>query len=283
VDDIKQRFLFSLLPQANEIGMEFEGIHPVDIGKITHDANDIVLVRELWSRDDNRVYILVDGVDYPVRTFVPQKTTSQWYPFYVFVNNRIPNDVIGVSDIELQKEMQTRINRKLSDDEKFRWLSLPRFVYDKTSISNCELKELLNTNPGELIGVELLNRESNLGNLIMPLQYQYSPYAVDVSRDEQYLRRFSYIPQQVQGEQGRANFAAEVDAGIGGMDLMTSFKMSKMENFLERVYNGCGELMILNNSIENVKKIVGSRAVWSIVLGDKESDVLSSQVKQEAM
>jgi hypothetical protein len=74
-----------------------------------------------------------------------------------------------------------------------------------------------------------------------------------------------------------------VDAGIGGMDLMTSFKMSKMENFLERVYNGCGELMILNNSIENVKKIVGSRAVWSIVLGDKESDVLSSQVKQEAM
>jgi hypothetical protein len=198
VDVIKQRFLFSLLPQANEIGMEFEGIHPVDIGKITHDANDIVLVRELWSRDDNRVYILVDGVDYPVRTFVPQKTTSQWYPFYVFVNNRIPNDVIGVSDIELQKEMQTRINRKLSDDEKFRWLSLPRFVYDKTSISNCELKELLNTNPGELIGVELLNRESNLGNLIMPLQYQYSPYAVDVSRDEQYLRRFSYIPQQVQ-------------------------------------------------------------------------------------
>lgn len=305
-DEIRAKFPYKDLGED-----KWEGVHPDDIDKLSTGqagqnkvfgdsfwANQTMasagsstmagaqsdsqtkkyLVREVWSRSDGNVQTLVESLEYPAAKWSPVRTPACWYPFRFFRFNRIQGTVYGISDVELQKDIQNRINSKKSDEEKARWLSLVRWAYDTQLVDEQEAIKLKDINPGELRGINAQGQK--LADVIMELQMKYDPAAFDTLRDEQDMRQMASIPEQMQGVTGRATFAIEVNSAVKGAAISSNARMAAFRREMEATYQMMAELLCQELTPEQVKQDCGAGAFWPIIYSEDDGKRLYAQIEQ---
>lgn len=309
VDEIRAKYPFKM----NADGETWTGVHPDDLDRTqqgTRDRNkplgdtfwstqtmtgagtsaqaapqserqaDRLLVREIWSRRDTRVHVLVEGIEYFVQSYVPPRQPSCWYPFRFYRFNRVTGTVYGISDIELQRDIQNRVNQKKSDEEKARWLSLPRGIYNTQSIDETEVVKVKDINPGEWRGINLQGQKPE--DVFMALEYEYKPESFDTQKDEQDMRQMANIPEQMQGVTGRANFAIEVQAAQTGSAISSASRTSNFRRELEATYHHLAEVLVMEVDEATVKKDHGAGAFWPQVYGEAEGAAILKQLTEQA-
>ena len=250
---------------------------------------DMLLVREVWSRRDNRVFVLVEGVPYLAASYVPVRTTDQWYPFAMIVLNRVFGQVYGISDVELMAEIQHRINRKQSDEEKWRWTGLlPRGIYNTQGLDQQEAIKIGNIPPGELKGINLGGAKTVAENVLMMRFGQGSDLvAFETSKDQRDMDDMSDQPQAFGGTSGGSKFSSEVQAGMAGMQVSSTARGARVRRFLEKIKTMSAQLLLQELEQDDALDIAGPLAHWPKIYSDSEGkqlhDTISQQAKQAAM
>lgn len=309
-DDLRAKFPYSL----NEDGITWEGIHPDDILRLTQGQggaqNKIFgdtfwttqamagagtsaqaspqseaqirryLVREVWNRSDGVVQVLVEGLEYPAAKWTPTKGGSDWYPFRFFRFNRVQGTPYGISDVELVRDIQNRVNRKKSDGEKARWLSIPRYIYDTTNVDETEAVKIKNINPGEAQGLNLQGKDPK--DAFLPLSFEMKMEAFDVTEDQQDMRQMMAQPEQVQGVTGRANFSSEVTASMEGMQAAFQSRSNDFRREMEATYHQIAEMLVQVLTPEEVKEDCGSNALFPRIYSQAAGKKLHDQIRAQA-
>ena len=237
------------------------------------------VVREVWNRQDGIVMVLVESLEYPAATWRPERLTSNWYPFHFFRFNRVQGTPYGFPEVEMVKDIQGRMNRKQSDLEKARWLSIPRHVYDTQGNDEAEMIKLKDIDPGTMKGVNFQGKDPN--DAIKTLAFELKIEAFDITKDEQDMRQMASLPEQVQGVTGRATFATEVNAATQGMAIVSNARMAKFQTHLEDIYHSFAELLVQWLSPEQVKQDCGANAIFPQIYSDSEGKRLYTEIQKQ--
>ena len=244
--------------------------------------DDLLIVHEVWHREQGRVVTLVEGVEYPIRSHVPERLSEQWYPFIFLCPNRVPFDPWGISDTELQIPSAERINVKATSEEKARMNSIGKGFYSKSDLDAQDIKTINESRHGEYNGLNLKSGQ-RIGDVVAYLATPYSPEAFSRVEDYQELRQMSNISEASQAVTGRANFAAEVNAAMTGTAISTAHRQDLYRRALKRYYKLVAELALFNLSEDEVRSIAGQHAVWPKVMTDVEARRVDARLEQEAM
>lgn len=243
------------------------------------------LVREIWSKTDRTVYIVIRGLTHYVDRYVPQKRSEQWYPFYLLAPNRVPTELYGASSVELKRDIQARMHRKRSDEEKARWLHLPRGIYNKSlGVDEKEMIKLGEMKPGTLRGINLGGTNGmKIGDLVQWWNYEYNPESFNTMKDEQDLDLMGSLPVQAMGTTGSANFATEVNVAANGSAIATQFRKNNIKRAIDNFLMCDAEELLQELSAEEVSRIAGPFSVWPQVYDDVEAQQIVEDAQARAM
>ncbi len=243
----------------------------------------LYLVREIHSKRDRTVYTLIRGISHVVRKEIPQRTSRRWYRFAVAVPNRVPNEIYGASDVELKRDIQHRIHRKRTDEEKSRNLSLPRGVYNKAAgVDEKEMVKLSNIPEGQMRGINFGTTQQKIEDLVMWLKYQHTPEAFNTSQDERDMATMGALPTQSLGATGVANYATEVTVASQGAQVATKFRQDNLKRELEGMIEAIGEELLQELTVEEVRNIAGPFANWPEVYDEDEALQIVTEARERA-
>lgn len=241
-----------------------------------------LIVREVWHRLTNTTYVLVEGVTYPVAKWVPERQHDEWYPYVVCVPNRLTNDLYGISDVELQADIQHRRNRKATDEEKARWLGLPRDFFDSSVGDEAAIRNAMRAaKPGEATGLPLGGKP--IEQTIHRMSYDHKPDAFDTTRDEQDMRLAGRMPEQAQGVTGRAKFAKEVEVAAQGNDVATAYDQNLYKRVLARIYHRAAQTLIFELDEDDWREVAGEYALIPQMVTEEQARAARQSLRQEAM
>jgi hypothetical protein len=308
-EEIRTKYAFK--PDAD--GKTWKGVHPEDLevasgktdgagygrtagnsnlkrrstrrGGNTRGSEDVkrtLVVSEVWHRISNTVYTLVEGIPYPVAKWIPDRQPERWFPYIVVVPNPIPNDLYGISDVELQADIQHRINRKGTDEEKARWLGLPRDFFDNSIQDEKKIGTAISeAKPGKATGLPLAGR--SITEVLQRLSYDVKPDAFDATRDKQDLRLAGRMSEQRQGVTGTAKFAAEVQEAAAGTELATSFDQNIYKRVLEDLYDRTAQILIFELDEDDWYDVAGPHALVPQIGTEAEVREAKAGIRKDAM
>ncbi len=242
-----------------------------------------VRIREIWSRKDNRVLVICEGVPRPLASYVPKRTSANWYPFYLLRLNPRPFAVDGIADVEFVKDIQDRINRKRTDEEKARWLSLPRGYGSALDVDQREVDKMGDQKPGT---IRLYNiktaQDGDISKVIKFTNHPFTPQSFDTSKDEVEMQLMSSMPTSLGGSVGSANYSSEVDAAMQGAAINANARGTIVRHWLELVYKSMAELLMQEVSNEEIIAMCGPNAFLPAVYSEGEVARISSKIHAEA-
>ena len=241
------------------------------------------LVREIWSKRDRTVYVLVRGLDHFVDKFVPQKTPERWYPFTILAPNRVPTEIYQASDVELKRDIQDRIHRKRTDEEKARGLSLPRGIYNRAAgVDEKEMVRLQDVQPGQLRGINFGTQQTSINDMVQWWKYEYAPESFNTTKDEQDMDVMGALPIQALGQTGSANFATEVSVASAGATVATNYRKSIITQAIECFLAANAEVLMQELSLDEVQRIAGPFAIWPEIYDDVEAAQIVEDARMRA-
>jgi hypothetical protein len=232
------------------------------------------LIHERWDRRTGRVYWLLDGLEYPADTWIPKRQSEQWFPTHVIVFNDDPSCWYGRSDTELQAPIQSRWNRKASEEELQRWLSIPR-GFGSDAIEKPEDIEL--PAPGR---IKIIPGKAGvpINQLLQWMQAPYDPAAFDRSDDERMMRLMARVPEQALGVTDSRTTATAIATANQGASVATSDKQEVVRAALHRFRKALAEMLLQEEKPEDVIRRRGPHAVWPTVYGRRESKVMEAEI-----
>lgn len=241
------------------------------------------LVREIWSKRDRTVYTLIRGLDHYIDLYVPQKRSEQWYPFYVLAANRVPTEVYGASSVELKRDIQARMHRKRTDEEKARYLALPRGIYNRSAFTDeKEVVKLQDIQPGQLRGINF-GSQSKIDDLVQWWSYDFKPESFNTIKDEQDLDLMGSLPVQALGQTGSARFATEVSVAANGSQIATQFRKANIKRAVDNLLQCNAEELLQELTRDEVQLMAGAFATWPELYDEVEAAKILEDAQSRAM
>lgn len=239
------------------------------------------MVREIWSKRDRTVYVVMRGIKHYLKHWIPQKTSSRWYPFSYLAPNRVSGEMYGCSDLELKKDIQKRIHRKRSDEEKARFLSIRRYVYNKQLVDEKEISKVQDIPPGQFRGINLPAGQK-IEDVIMPLEQPFNPVSFDTTVDERDKDMMGALPVQALGTTGVANFATEANIAAQGASIAVQFRQAQIRREVEGMLTCIAEVLLQELTADEVRMIAGPFAVWPELYDEREAEQIVQEAKGRA-
>lgn len=238
------------------------------------DDDPYILVHERWDLRTGTVYWLVDGVPYPLDTWIPDRQPAQWYPTHLLILNDDPMTWYGRSDTELQGPVQARWNRKASDEELQRWLSLAR-LFATDAIDKPE--DFVLQDPG-MLKVLAAAAGKSISEILQVVSIPYNPAAFDRQDDERSMRSLARVPEQTLGVTDGRTTATAIQAANAGSAVATSDKQEVVRAALGRVRESIAQILMQERRPEEVLRRRGRHALWPRIYSDREAQQLRAQI-----
>ncbi len=240
----------------------------------------LFLVKEIWAAcEGHMVFWLVDGLDYPTDTWYPPKQPRGWWPYYVHSMNPQPGTWSGRSDTEQQGPTQDRINRKKSDQEIARWLSMGgRGVVDTSVIDGSVVEKLRNLKPGELLKLNL--NGADIQKALMWLITPYNKEAFDTSEDEADERLTHHLPQAALGVTDDKTTATAIQTANQGSQVAFNDRQFEFNRVLERILTGAADIVVQEDRPEDVRRESGPHALWPKVYKNADAMKIMQAIYQ---
>lgn len=251
-------------------------------GTTTDPKKRKYVVREIWCKRERRVYTVIRGIKHYLECVIPEKTSERWYPFTVYVPNRVPTEIYGASDLELKRDIQARWHRKRTDEEKARFLSIKRFIYNTALVDSKEMVKLSDIPPGQARGINFGNGMKP-SDAIFPIEMEFNPASYDTSADERDMDMMGALPVQALGTTGQANFATEVSTATQGAAVATQHRQNLIRRAIDGMLTCVAEVLVQELTLDEVQRIAGPFAVWPEIYSDQEAAQLVEDAKQRAM
>lgn len=233
-----------------------EGMDPDD---------ELVLVWEVWSKDELTVYTQCSGAsEYCREPYQPLTLGAQWYPFFPLqlwrVNGYLYARALVDNLIELVEEYNTR--RTVAAEHRRKNMPV-RLLNKGSGITDADVTRINERGAGtDVIAIEA-DPEKPLSNQLGQLAeiaYNRDMYDTgDILRD---IEMVSGAQDASRGGVNQAKTATEAEIMAMGMQSRTSEQLDTIEDWLTAILSYCAQLLLLNLTPEAVQAKFGKTAVW---------------------
>lgn len=241
------------------------------------------LVRQIFCKPERTVYTYCRGLQHCLKKYIPQHTSERWYPYAILAPNRVPTEIYGASDLELKRDIQARMNRKRSDEEKARFLCQPRGVYNTQLTDSKEAIKLQDIMPGQMRGINFGSTSVKIDDVLKWIEFQLKPEAYDTSTDARDLDIMGALPVQALGQTGVANYAAEVETAVQGAAVAVKQRQSIVREEIEGALTAISEILLQELTPEEARLIAGPYAFWPIVYDENEAQQIQDAARNAAL
>lgn len=230
---------------------------------------DLLLVREIEWGAAKRVITLVRGMERPAADYTPKNRSKQWYSYILFIANRFPGRLAGVSDTELQEKVQRAMNMKRTHEEDARKAAQPRLIYDSAQVDEDAIKRIENAEPWSAIPLDLGGKDIKQAVMLLVGNHEYDPREYDTSKEERELSKMASLPSQATGVTNNADFSSEVHLAAAAMNATTVFRQNRMGGALERLYVHVAEILLQELTPDDAIADAGPHAIWPEQVPDR--------------
>lgn len=233
-----------------------EGMDPDD---------ELVLVWEVWSKDDLTVYTQCAGAsEYCRDPYQPQTLGAQWYPFFPLQLWRVNGLLYARALVDNLIELIDEYNTRRTVAAEHRRKNMPVRLLNKGSgITDADVERINSRGAGtDVIAIEA-DPEKPLSNQLGQLAeiaYNRDMYdTTDILRD---IEMVSGAQDASRGGVNQAKTATEAEIMAMGMQSRTSEQLDTIEDWLTAILAYCAQLLLQNLTPEQVKAKFGQSAVW---------------------
>lgn len=247
-------------------GVDEDDGEPRESGRATMDEDDqLVLVWEIWSKDDLTVYTICQGAEEFCREPYQPATLGQvWYPFFPLqlwrVNGYLYARALVDNLIELVDEYNTR---RTSAAEHRKKNTAVRLFNKAAGVTDAELDAInRRTDATEMIGVTVNTGEPLQNSLGSLPEIPYNPAMYDTGDILRDVEMVSGAQDASRGGVNQAKTATEAEIMAMGMQSRTSEQLDTIEDWLTSILTYAAQLLLLNLTPEQVRQRFGEGAVW---------------------
>lgn len=233
-----------------------EGMDPDD---------ELVLVWEVWSKDDLTVYTQCAGAsEYCRDPYQPQTLGAQWYPFFPLQLWRVNGLLYARALVDNLIELIDEYNTRRTVAAEHRRKNMPVRLLNKASgITDEDVSRINSRGAGtDVIAIEA-DPEKPLSNQLGQLaEINYNPAMYDTADILRDIEMVSGAQDASRGGVNQAKTATEAEIMAMGMQSRTSEQLDTIEDWLTAILAYCAQLLLQNLTPAQVKAKFGQSAVW---------------------
>lgn len=258
-----------------DVGTGFKGYYADGKGGVTEakttdkQEDSLACFWEIWDHQNRQTFVLCDGyADWVRPPATPECAVSRFWPLYVLVFNDIEAEedqkgaIYPLSDVEILTHPQMEYNRSRETLRQHRIANTPKWVAargmledsDKTNLGTPDAHVLIEVNgmqPGTKVE-EILQRVPTAP--VDPALYDTTGVMQDVERS---------VGGAQENLGGTSNGTATSSSiAESSRSVAADANVDDLDECLSDLAQGMSEMMLLNLSVETVKKIAGAGAVW---------------------
>lgn len=233
-----------------------EGMDPDD---------ELVLVWEVWSKDDLTVYTQCAGAsEYCREPYQPETLGDQWYPLFPLQLWRVNGYLYARTLVDNVRELIDEYNTRRTVAAEHRRKNKPvRLINKGAAITDADITRINERTTGtDIIAIEAdpdKPLQNQLGHL-PEIPYNRDMYdTTDILRD---VEMVSGAQDASRGGVNQAKTATEAEIMAMGMQSRTSEQLDSIEDWLTAILQYCAQLLLQNLPPETVKAQFGESAVW---------------------
>lgn len=226
-------------------------------GKAGSDEDTQLCIIEIWDRDSQRVYTMVDGCDYWARDpYSPDKVGERWMPYVLLPFQIVDGQVVGPSLVDLTERLQAEHNDTRDKENKHRDAIKPGWIGDAGELKQKDVEAVRDAAMNEITLIEANGKP--VSQVIMPKNHPaLDPAIYDTGK-------IRYDWEQVSGMQDAARSSVvqpktATEASIMQQSLsgrVSEFR-DQVEDFVQEIAIYAAQLLIQNLAPAQVEKIVG--------------------------
>lgn len=225
----------------------------------------LVLIWEYYDRKSGVQYCIADGHDDFLREpMAPDVKVETFWPIFTLVFNEVEHKdhLYAPSDISLLLPMQHEYNRARQGLREHRRANRPKYAAPAGVLEEQD-KEKLATHPANaIIELQALAAGQTVGDVIQPVkQIGIDPnlYEVKTIFDDIQL-----VVGAQEAQFGGLSKATATETSIAESARMSSMgaNVDELDSFMSEIARAAGQILLLELSVDEVKKIVGPGAVW---------------------
>jgi len=225
----------------------------------------LVQVYEVYDRKAGLQYCMADGYDDFLREpMSPDVRVETFWPIFALVFNEVEHkdNLYPPSDVSLLLPMQHEYNRARQGLREHRRANRPKYAAPAGVLEDAD-KEKLATHPANaVIELQALAAGQKVNDVIQPVgQIGIDPnlYEVKTIFDDIQL-----VVGAQEAQFGGLSKATATETSIAESARMSSLgaNVDELDSFMSEVARAAGQVLLLEMSLDEVKKIAGPGAVW---------------------
>jgi hypothetical protein len=229
-------------------------------GQTGSPDDPMVLVYEVWSKVDNRIYTLVHGCSkqFAREPYTPQRVGERWWPYFILPFQSVDGEFCSQSLVDVLERLQQEHNETRDKFAEVRKNIRPGFIFDG-DVKDKDIEIRMHPAIGEYVAVKtnggkLLDVAQERAQLrIDPAVYDTSP----IRNDWEQVSGLSDAARSIVVQPKTATEASISDQSLAAR--VAEFR-DQIEDWLTEIAQYASELCLLNMTESQVQTIMGQHA-----------------------
>ncbi len=237
---------------ASGYGMDIEG-----------SGERYVRVEEIWSRDDNSVLTLIEGIPGWIKPAWNPKATTRFFPFFQLLIGEVDGSRHPQSLTSRSFKLQDEYNRVRSAFADHRRRTKPKTIFNAGMLEPEDVTKLASATEQEMVGVKPTDMSMPVSQLLAPVAYApLDPGLYDTSAILAELERIWGVQEALMQSAQVPKTATEASIQQTGFHARTGVMLDALENALSDLAQYTAEDALEEMDLKDAQAIAGSHAFW---------------------
>jgi hypothetical protein len=245
--------------------------------KVEKDATPHVCLHEVWSKENNSVLAIIEGIDekYARKPAPPNVGTTRFYSFFQLAFVWEDGERHPASLIDRSRSLLDEVSRLYSNRAVHRRRTIPRTVFDKGGLSPDDASAIATAVTQEMIGIEPTMPGTPVASLVQVLQYAKIDEALYNDEDTvKKIERVFGVQEALASSINVAKTATEAEIQQTGTNARTSHKRDAIDAMLSDLAQYTTEIVIQKMTHDDVVQVAGPFAMWPQGIDVQHLDLL---------
>lgn len=237
-------------------------------GESGADGGDCqILICEIWDKQGQRVYTMVEGIDYWLRDpFSPKCTGERWYPFFLFPFQLVDGCVVGPSLVDLTERLEKEHNDLRDKESAHRDLIKPGWVASGV-VEEKSIRRYQDSVMGEITIID--TNGVALSSFIAPKQHpQIDPAIYDSSKVRYDWEMVSGMQDASRSSVVEPKTATEASIANQALSGRVSELRDQTEDVLQELSQYAAQILLQELTEAQVERIMGPNKTGPMTMPD---------------
>lgn len=223
----------------------------------TTQDDPIILVYEVWSKQDNTIYTLVEGCtkQFARAPYTPENVGERWWPYFLLPFQSVDGEFVAQALPDLVERLQEEHNETRDKFAEVRKLIRPHYIVSG-DVSDKQITSRLHPQLGEIVVVD--TQGGKLDDFVkVATQLQIDPAVYDTTPIRTDWEQVSGLQDAARSVVMQPKTATEASISDQSLAARVSEFRDQIEDWLTEIAQYASELCLLNMTRQQVETIMG--------------------------